>query len=179
MSNKFLLGALAILIVSGASVFALIRNISPLNVYPDNTYPTEEEQVFCTMEAKLCPDGSYVGRTGKDCHFADCPIVQGKTESISLGLGKTGTIASITITPKEIISDSRCPVGVQCVWEGTVDVKTSLVSKDLKSEEVIRLNSPVKFGDQTITLVKVTPGQKSGVKVQDSEYLFTFEVISK
>jgi hypothetical protein len=70
-------------------------------------------------------------------------------------------------------------VGVQCVWEGTVDVKTTLVSKDLKSEGVIRLNSPVKFGDQTITLVKVTPGQKSGVKVLDNEYLFTFEVISK
>jgi hypothetical protein len=50
MSNKFLLGTLAILIVSGASVFALIRNISPLNVYPDNTYP-EEEQVFYTIAA--------------------------------------------------------------------------------------------------------------------------------
>lgn len=27
----------------------------------------------CTMEAKLCPDGSYVGRTGPDCEFAQCP----------------------------------------------------------------------------------------------------------
>ena len=27
----------------------------------------------CTMEAKLCSDGSYVGRTGPNCEFAPCP----------------------------------------------------------------------------------------------------------
>jgi len=29
-------------------------------------------QRACTMEAKLCPDGSYVGRTGPNCEFAAC-----------------------------------------------------------------------------------------------------------
>ena len=29
--------------------------------------------VACTMEAKLCPDGSYVGRTGPNCEFSACP----------------------------------------------------------------------------------------------------------
>jgi hypothetical protein len=29
--------------------------------------------VACTMEAKLCPDGSSVGRTGPNCEFAPCP----------------------------------------------------------------------------------------------------------
>lgn len=28
---------------------------------------------ICTMEAKLCPDGSYVGRSGPNCAFAPCP----------------------------------------------------------------------------------------------------------
>lgn len=27
----------------------------------------------CTEEAKICPDGSSVGRTGPDCEFAACP----------------------------------------------------------------------------------------------------------
>ena len=27
----------------------------------------------CTMEAKLCPDGSAVGRVGPNCEFAPCP----------------------------------------------------------------------------------------------------------
>ncbi len=30
------------------------------------------EPTLCTMEAKLCPDGSYVGRTGPKCQFV-CP----------------------------------------------------------------------------------------------------------
>ena len=32
-----------------------------------------EELRACTMEAKLCPDGSSVGRTGPNCEFARCP----------------------------------------------------------------------------------------------------------
>lgn len=28
----------------------------------------------CTMEAKLCPDGSSVGRIGPNCEFAPCPV---------------------------------------------------------------------------------------------------------
>lgn len=34
---------------------------------------TGDNQVFCTQEAKLCPDGSYVGRSGPKCEFTPCP----------------------------------------------------------------------------------------------------------
>jgi hypothetical protein len=27
----------------------------------------------CTQEAKLCPDGSAVGRSGPQCAFVECP----------------------------------------------------------------------------------------------------------
>lgn len=30
-------------------------------------------QKACTAEAKICPDGSAVGRMGPDCEFAPCP----------------------------------------------------------------------------------------------------------
>ncbi len=33
-------------------------------------------QQACTMEAKLCPDGSSVGRIGPNCDFAPCPNEQ-------------------------------------------------------------------------------------------------------
>ncbi|MDC0670363.1 hypothetical protein [Nannocystis radixulma] len=39
-----------------------------------NPPPTEDPGVkACTKEAKVCPDGSIVGRTGPDCEFAACP----------------------------------------------------------------------------------------------------------
>jgi len=31
------------------------------------------EQVMCTQDAKECPDGSYVARSGPNCEFAPCP----------------------------------------------------------------------------------------------------------
>ena len=38
--------------------------------------------VFCTQEARQCPDGSYVSRTGPNCEFAACPATtQGETAS--------------------------------------------------------------------------------------------------
>src|SRR5688572_435790 len=37
--------------------------------------PVEPEgPVACTMEARICPDGSSVGRTGPECAFAACPF---------------------------------------------------------------------------------------------------------
>lgn len=32
-----------------------------------------EEGTACTMDAKACPDGSYVGRVAPNCEFAPCP----------------------------------------------------------------------------------------------------------
>jgi hypothetical protein len=34
----------------------------------------EINNIACTMEAKACPDGSYVGRdAAKNCEFKPCP----------------------------------------------------------------------------------------------------------
>lgn len=35
-------------------------------------YLTEDEIYVCTQDAKMCPDGSAVGRTGPKCEFAPC-----------------------------------------------------------------------------------------------------------
>lgn len=34
--------------------------------------PTQKQVVYCTQDAKQCPDGSWVGRTGPNCEFV-CP----------------------------------------------------------------------------------------------------------
>lgn len=42
----------------------------------DQTTPTptsNPNQVLCTRDVKLCPDGSYVGRQPPNCEFAPCP----------------------------------------------------------------------------------------------------------
>tara|TARA_B100000745_G_scaffold290251_1_gene229027 strand:- start:196 stop:648 length:453 start_codon:yes stop_codon:yes gene_type:complete len=44
------------------------QDVSTTSVTPPAT-----DIVACTQEAKICPDGSAVGRTGPDCAFAACP----------------------------------------------------------------------------------------------------------
>jgi hypothetical protein len=34
------------------------------------------EQAVCTLDAKLCPDGSYVSRVPPSCEFAACPGIR-------------------------------------------------------------------------------------------------------
>lgn len=43
----------------------LVAAVTSMTAMPD--------PVACTLEAKVCPDGSYVGRTGPHCEFEPCP----------------------------------------------------------------------------------------------------------
>jgi hypothetical protein len=46
----------------------------------DNAPLPPSDTVMCTMDAKICPDGSYVGRTAPSCAFAPCPVVTSNPE---------------------------------------------------------------------------------------------------
>ncbi len=52
--------------------FAVVLNYSIWNLN-QATQNNPGGGVACTMEAKLCPDGSAVGRVGPNCEFAPCP----------------------------------------------------------------------------------------------------------
>jgi hypothetical protein len=66
MQNRiFILVFVAVVFVFGGLLY--IYNPEPAE------YKNPNEPVACTMEAKLCPDGSYVSRTGPNCEFESCP----------------------------------------------------------------------------------------------------------
>ena len=72
-----------------------------------------DEGVACTMEAKLCPDGSAVGRTGPNCEFAECP-----GETVDTGNGIGGSIIPHTSGIRGVVlRGPLCPVvreGEEC-----------------------------------------------------------------
>jgi hypothetical protein len=69
--NKKISFPIAIVIIA---ILAVIVGGSVL-AYQYWWLPKEEaKNVVCTMEAKVCPDGSAVGRTGPNCEFAPCPV---------------------------------------------------------------------------------------------------------
>ncbi len=270
--------------------------------------------VFCTMEAKICPDGSAVGRTGPKCEFAECPrgvtyknteyglsvvlplswqgytvsidkwkgnasgdqlgdvavadgpvvsihnpkwtggntyqdvpimiftisewnnlqtgkfhigaepvnpselarnskyvfalpvrynygypegfqeveqIIAGKSVTAFEPNGSSGTVSpgalravlgqkvsglNVTLTPLEVTEDSRCPAGVQCVWAGTVKVRTKIESGLGESTMILELGKPITTEAEEITLKEATPEPEAGVKINNGDYAFQFEV---
>ena len=58
---------LLITVILGAGGFFIYQNRVKNTVLPEN------DMIACTQEAKLCPDGSSVGRTGPNCEFTACP----------------------------------------------------------------------------------------------------------
>lgn len=61
----FILIFVAVVFVVG--VLFYLYNPNPIE------YSDPNKNVVCTMEALLCPDGSYVSRVPPDCRFEACP----------------------------------------------------------------------------------------------------------
>ena len=89
----FFIAAILLILGSGAFYYAFVLE-----------NPT---QTACTMEAKQCPDGSYVGRSGPDCEFTACPIAVASSTADPV-IGKfCGGIAAF-----------QCPTGYTCKLDG-------------------------------------------------------------
>lgn len=97
-TEKVLVVVLAVLVIGVAGVFA----------FQKLSQSKTNEPVACTLEAKQCPDGSYVSRTGANCEFVECPeiscIKEGEKGSTGCGSPDCEEICCSGLTK---ISDAR------------------------------------------------------------------------
>ncbi len=82
--QKFILNTLLITLVFSASI------------------TLAETDVMCTQEAKQCPDGSYVGRTGPNCEFAKCPNSVSTSTSATPRQGLIQKLKNVIENKKEV-----------------------------------------------------------------------------
>ncbi len=85
----FLITVGVVAVLSGIAYYA--------STYKDNK---NSPPVACTQEAKLCPDGSSVGRTGPNCEFAACP----ESQMIEVDFPKSGDAVS---SPLKVTGKAR------------------------------------------------------------------------
>lgn len=79
------------MVTSAVTAEDLIRQIANLQdqlntLLRQQKSPSNTPVVACTMEAKICPDGTAVGRIGPNCAFALCP---GEGVSTIIQVGET------------------------------------------------------------------------------------------
>lgn len=71
----------------------------------------------CTLEAKICPDGSAVGRSGPNCEFAACPetSTSGIANPASVNCeSKGGKVEIVTASDGSQSGLCKFPDGTQC-----------------------------------------------------------------
>lgn len=175
--KNILIGIIVVVVVlAGAgAVWAMKGGGNSLVATPEEQATTTPPVVtVCTQEAKICPDGSAVGRTGPSCEFAACPTTE--TESTSAALNQRILLNGVHITPLEVVEDSRCPIDVQCIQAGTVRIRAKLENGAGNTIVTLTLNKATTYGSKDVTLTAVAPVKSSKTTTQPSDYRFTFSV---
>lgn len=82
----------------------------------------------------------------------------------------------------EVLEDSRCPKGVDCVWAGNAKIRLTVRAGDECA--TLQLNSALapreaEWNGKSFSLVNLAPYPASGVEIEPSEYIATISVIRK
>jgi hypothetical protein len=165
--NKVIGIILAVLFLGGGLIWYLV---------PASLVPETEDEVVCAADARICEDGSYVGRVAPICEFAACPGIKEESKT-SVGIQETWEHGRVKITPLEILEDSRCPEDVVCIQAGTVRLKASVTIDGVTEQKELQLGAGQTVGAYQVTLLGVLPRTFQTVFIQAEEYRFEFAVM--
>lgn len=114
-----------------AFLFLIDTAIMPANSnqVTNRTVNKNADDVACTMEAKLCPDGSTVGRSGPKCEFAECPSTTNTNTVTSI---EKESIDIIDSTNKNLHIYTSYKLGIRFKYLSTPDEKNGVLEKGNK-----------------------------------------------
>ncbi len=91
-------------------VIAILAGVARFFLFPATEVPVVEP-VACTMDALLCPDGTYVGRTGPHCEFV-CPPAPSVPDDVQAMIdAKADLITLVTPVPNGIVDSPLIVTG--------------------------------------------------------------------
>ncbi len=113
---------------------------------------------------------------GNSPDSVDCPDGQ------CVALGQSAKFGGISVIPREVIEDSRCPAEVQCVWAGRVVVSVELVERGAAAgagNSILQIDNieakAIKGG--TLRLTAITPPSPApGKSINPKDYRFFFRL---
>lgn len=105
---------------------------------------------------------------------AATPPVEATAGPIRAGIGQTVAVDGPRVTPLEVLEDSRCPRGVQCVWAGRVRISARIdLGKGSETRE-LTLGKPENVADGALELVEVLPDKMADRTILPEDYRFGF-----
>ncbi|MDD5221285.1 MAG: hypothetical protein PHV47_01630 [Candidatus Pacebacteria bacterium] len=128
---RILIITLLVIIITGLLVWIF---------WPKQESVNNSKNIVCPQDAKLCPDGSYVSRTGPNCEFVECPISSSSdTDNMT-----ENTFSKILITRK-IYSFNETAKVYEEVDPATQFLKAEETEDFLSGPITIRTNNDIIF----------------------------------
>lgn len=116
---------------------------------------TGDGPVACTMDAKVCPDGSGVGREGPSCEFTPCPFPNAEDRDAQIAF----------VVPEGYFSTSE---GIGADEEVRVVLEKPSLSESVSHTIVIR-QFPLEENTAEEVMLRETVLQPSDMQVEDME----------
>ena len=92
----FIFLGLLIIFLAGLGGYYLGKKTSSQLLPIEKMKPTISQSQKCPMDAKICPDGSSVSRSGPDCEFVACPSIKSATTESALNQSQWKTYTDPT-----------------------------------------------------------------------------------
>jgi hypothetical protein len=113
---------------------------------------------------------------------ANRPAIVQLEQPFQLKVAQVAQISSENVQLKflEVQQDSRCPVNVQCIWQGQAKIAVSLTKNEKNlgnlTLETSLDDKPIakSLDGYSIKLIKVTPRPKTNKPIAQSDYNATF-----
>ncbi|MDB5244181.1 MAG: hypothetical protein JWN18_51 [Parcubacteria group bacterium] len=162
-NKRIIIAVIVILLVAGGLWFMTTRssNTSDTLGTPDNSgqadQVTKNGQSVTTKTTTTTATSSPADVTGQ----------------IEIGMNQTGGAFGVTITPDQVVEDSRCPTDVKCIQAGTVRVH---VLFNGVTSQTIAIGDRITLGGEAVTLLQVKPAKVSTVTLKNSDYRFVFKI---
>lgn len=89
--------------------------------------------------------------------------------------GESVVVDGPRVTPLELLEDSRCAIGTQCVWAGQVRIRIRVSWGSTTETRDITNGKPLPVADGQLELVEVMPEKRAGITLYPEDYRFGFK----
>lgn len=178
---KVIIFVVAILLIVAAGVGVYFFGGKEL-LFRNGNSDTTPPLTACTLEARICPDGSSVGRKGPNCEFAACPGETKESEVLPTQSPESKTIVPIQtvqisgslqdlLKQKCILQTSQGPFNISVDDFGLQFDPTLLISDDSVEGKAIC--------SSTVTNDKPIEGGFAALPMPVRQFVYVFDADSK